>query len=191
MSLLLTSGHAQTKEVLVYVRDAADATALLSLDLDMSSCCGSAVHPGSHARILINSPEEEARLRSAGLQPRVVHRDLQEHYRSRLAQASAARHGPLAFAQGSMGGFFTDAEVVAFLDALQAQHLLEAWRGSSRGASCGSCGGSSGETSDTCCKGDGRDILLGHLFFLVHCGFNNIWAWNSVFINWTSYKNKR
>ncbi len=121
-ALLCASVPAQVKEVQVHLRDAAAVDTLRSLGLDAAGCCGGAAHPGGHARVLIHSPAEESVLRAAGFMPEVIQRDLEAFYRSRLTQTSGARHGPPGFAQGSMGGFFTESEVVAFLDTLQSQH---------------------------------------------------------------------
>lgn len=58
-----------------------------------------------------------ALLESRGYAPKVIHADLEAHYASRLTTSTA-----LATPLGSMGGYFTFAEVLAQLDAWRTQY---------------------------------------------------------------------
>jgi hypothetical protein len=72
-------------------------------------------------RVFVHSPEQEAQLLASGLTLQLIQADVQRFYASRLTQG--ARQGtPLEIGQGSMGGYFTEAEIVQFMDDLASQH---------------------------------------------------------------------
>jgi hypothetical protein len=100
-------------EVHVVVPDHAALATLIALDLDLVS---HEAAPGV-VPVIVYGPGELQALSQAGFQYEVVHPDLVAHYLGGLV----APEGP-GFPGGSMGGYFTWAEIVAAFDSLVAAH---------------------------------------------------------------------
>ena len=112
---------AQTTQVRIHLSSQDQVDTLVALDVDLGCACGGTPHAGHDADVFLRGKSEYARLVNAGFAPRVVHDDVETFYRSRFA-SFGARNGVPSFGQGSMGGYFTYAETVLFLDDLQTQY---------------------------------------------------------------------
>ena len=121
IALASLSVSAQSPQVRIHVGTQNDSATLRALDLDLATCSCGSVHPGRDVDVFIHRPADERALIAAGFRPQLIHADAQAFYRNRLQQIGT-HFGPPAFASGSMGGFFTFAETVAYMDALQAQY---------------------------------------------------------------------
>lgn len=113
--LLSFSIAAQTTWVEVSTSSAASRATLLSLNLDM-------VPLKDRAHVYLTDPAEMQQLIGSGLSFSVLSNDAESFYRSRLSTEGFAVDGPLVFGQGSMGGYFTEAQMVLFMDALAAAY---------------------------------------------------------------------
>jgi hypothetical protein len=102
-------------EVQVLAPDQAALASLMALDLDVIP---HEVEPG-WVPVIVYGPDQLLALNQAGFQVQVIHSDLVAHILSGLAPAP---EGPSVFPNGSMGGYFTFAEIVASFDALVAAH---------------------------------------------------------------------
>jgi carboxypeptidase T len=106
-------GQGVASEIHVFVPDHAALLELIALDLDLIP---HQADPG-WVPVIVYGPDQLAALSGAGFQYQVVHPDLVAHYAAGLVQVPEA-----SFPNGSMGGYFTWAEMVAEFDALVAAH---------------------------------------------------------------------
>ncbi len=114
--LLSAVALGQTIQLSVPVGSPTQAAALMSLLTDVE------IH-GDHADVLIHAPSEMLALQAAGFSPTIEIQDVEAFYRSRLVQPPVTSDGSVPqFGQGSLGGYFTDAEMYAFMQALSAQY---------------------------------------------------------------------
>lgn len=120
LPLLVAMVSAQTLEVSVHVTDRAALARLQRLTVDLATCSCGGIHLPADVPVFLDDPDHVAGLRLAGFEPTIVHADAEAFYRGRL-DVMPRPDGPPAFGQGSMGGYFTYAETVAHLDALQAR----------------------------------------------------------------------
>src|SRR4029077_11994632 len=113
-SILAIGARAQgvASEVQVEGPDQAAPSSLIALDLDLVP------HEAAPGRVpvIVYGPDQLLALSQAGFQYEVIHPDLVAHY---LAGLDPVPEGP-GFPNGSMGGYFTFAEMVAAFDALAA-----------------------------------------------------------------------
>jgi carboxypeptidase T len=107
------AGQSVVSEVHVLVPDAGALSSLIALDLDLVP------HEAAPGRVpvIVHGPAELLALSQAGFQWEVVHPDLVAHYVAGLAAPELP-----GFPNGSMGGYFTFAEMIAAFDALAAAH---------------------------------------------------------------------
>src|SRR5689334_16796658 len=104
-SLLASAACAQgdvASEVNVFVPDQAALLSLIALDLDLMPHEAS---PG-WVPVIVYGPDQLATLSKAGFQYQVVHANLVAHY-----QAGLTPPPETGFPNGSMGGYFTFAEM--------------------------------------------------------------------------------
>lgn len=104
---------AQTLEIAVRVPDPGAVATLLQHDLDVVSG-----YPD--VRIFGNAADLET-ISQLGLDAQVVRADVEHFYASRLQPGTRSGLTP-PIGQGSMGGYYTYTELVAAMDALQAQY---------------------------------------------------------------------
>jgi hypothetical protein len=115
-SLLALVTRAQgdvASEVHVFAPDQAALSALIALDLDLMPHEAS---PG-WVPVITYGPDQLTALSKAGFQYQVIHPDLVAHY-----QAGLTPPPETGFPNGSMGGYYTFAEMVAAFDALVAAY---------------------------------------------------------------------
>ncbi|MEZ5966228.1 MAG: M14 family zinc carboxypeptidase [Planctomycetota bacterium] len=103
--------------VQVLVRDAHTMDRLLRLDLDLAACTAIEI-PAKKVDVIATDADIDT-LRQAGLDFEVAIVDLEKHYAAELAKSGVPRPQTLTppLGQGSMGGHYTYAEIVAILDS--------------------------------------------------------------------------
>lgn len=112
LGLVVSVANAQTKEIAVDLRSPQDVAALAALGLDTAGRWPEVrVYGGAGAL---------AALEKAGLRHEVIHHDVEAFYASRLQVIGTHQSLSPPFGQGSMGGYYTYAEVTLAMDSLQA-----------------------------------------------------------------------
>lgn len=115
-SLICLSTYAQIRLVEIAPANPAEEAAVRALHLD-DVCCH-----GDH--VIIHSDAEMEALVATGVAHAVLQADLHAHYAGRLTPPIAPQGLNVlpTFGQGSMGGYFTNAEMITFLDGLVTSH---------------------------------------------------------------------
>jgi hypothetical protein len=131
--LLYQAGPVQAPEPLHLVRvelaaSGATALGLAELGLDVAHVgAGGADGSAPYAEVVVDAAERE-RLAARGWSPLTLIEDMASFYENRLAAGDVARSGAHGgwlsppFGAGSMGGYYTFAEVVSVMDQIQAAY---------------------------------------------------------------------
>ncbi len=107
--------HDSYKQVRITVPDATMLEKILDAGLDPEGVSGKI----GGAMEFVASDFDLQMLRQLGIQYQVIIHDLTDHY---LSQNTGAGQGPEGFGYGSMGGFYTLAEVIQQLDSMRLQY---------------------------------------------------------------------
>lgn len=118
-----TPAEAPVQGLVTVAKEALTLELVRALDLDLA-----ALTRDGRVEIVADA-HDRAALRDAGIPFEVEHEDLAAFYASRLTSGGAARAGGTlgswltpAFGSGSMGGYYTFAEIVAVLDQIHAAY---------------------------------------------------------------------